>query len=266
MNKKVWWIIGVLVLLIMQKLIGAFSVNFFTAIDNILEIHPAVPPVLMWAIYGLFVGAIAGSLVIWAKYKLAFKWNFLAIGVFIVVTYLLFILSSPLSTAQGHQSVNKPAAMIKVSAAHSLPDYKQYNYKAENLIDQDGNTAWMYMRDKSNPETVWYVFTKPDLVEFTNPEVTGLQLKNGYSKNHDKWRSYNRLKDFTVYHNRKLVYSGTAADKYNIVEDIVFNQQIPVNEGDTISVFINSVYRGSNKKADITAISEMVPLVNYQKR
>lgn len=266
MNKKVWLIIGVLVILIMQKLIGAFSVNFFTVIDRLLEIHPAIPPFLMWGILGLFVGAIVGSLVIWAKYKLAFKWNLLSIGALIFLLLVLFIISAPLSTVQAHMEDHTASAMVKVSATNSLPDYKQYHYSADNLIDKDGNTAWMYMQDKINLESVHYVFTKPDLIEYTNPQVTGLQLKNGYSKNKDKWKSYNRLKDFTVYHNNKLVYSGTAADQYNIVEDIVFTQQVPVNPGDTISVRINSVYRGNNRKADITAISEMVPLVSYQRR
>lgn len=266
MNRKVWLIIGGLVVLIMQKPIGALSVNFFTVVDRLLAIHQAIPPFIMWGILGVFVGAIAGSLVIWAKYKLAFKWNLLSIGAFLFLLLILFILSAPLSTAQAHIEDHTARAMVKVSAANSLPDYKQYHYSADNLIDQDGSTAWMYIQDKTNLESVRYVFTKPDLIEFTNPQVTGLQVKNGYSKNKEKWKSYNRLKDFTVYHNHKLVYTGTAADKYNIVEDIVFNEQIAVNEGDTITVRINSVYRGNNRKADITAITEMVPLVSYQRR
>ena len=266
MNRKVWLIIGVAILLIIQKPIGALSVNFFTVTDHLLAVHTAIPPFLMWGILGLFLGAIVGSLVIWAKYKLAFKWNLLSIGAFLFLLLILFVLSAPLSTAKGRIEDHTASAMVKVSATNSLPDYKHYHYSADNLIDQDGSTAWMYAQHKTTEESVRYVFRKPDSVEFTNPQVTGLQLKNGYSKNKDKWKSYNRLKGFTVYHNNKLVYTGTAADKYNIVEDIVFTQQVPVNEGDTISVRINSVYRGNNRKADITAITEMVPLVSYQRR
>lgn len=264
--KVVGLIVGIVVLFMLRHLIGAVSVNFFTAVDHILEIHRSLSPVLMWGILGLFMGAIAGSLVMWQKYKLAMKWNFISIGVFVLFILVLAALSSPLGTKKGVASLqdHTAASMVQVTATSALPDYKQYHYKAENLIDKDLNTAWMYLPGKIGGESVRYIFEQDKMAGLTDLKLTGLQLRNGYSKSMAKWKSFNRIRGFTVYVNSTQVYSGAAVDKYNTEEDIVFNQS-PVNPGDTVTVYIHSVYRGNNRKADITAVTEMVPLISFQK-
>lgn len=267
MNRKAVLIIGFVVLILVHKPIGALCVNFFTIIDHILEIHPGISPFFMWGILGLLFGAIAGSLVMFKKYRLAFKWNLISIGFFLLVFGTLFAFSSPFGTKAGRAILEDDTAggLIEIRATSSIPDYNQYNYRPENLIDNDKGTAWMYVRNRDRVESVGYLFNSKKITELKEVEIRGLRIRNGYSKNREKWGNFNRVKDFTVYHNGKPVYSGTAADKFNIDEDIVFGQQIPVNLGDTIRVDMNTIYRGNNKKTDITAVTEMIPLVSIKK-
>lgn len=267
MNRKAVLIIGFVILIMANKPIGAFCVNFFTVIDHVLQIHPGISPFFMWGVSGLLFGAIAGSLVMFKKYRLAIKWNLVPVGFFVLVFGALFAFSSPFGTKASRAVLedDTAGALIEIRATSSIPDYNQYNYKPENLIDNDKGTAWMYIRNREQVESVGYIFNSKKINELNEVQIRGLRIKNGYSKNREKWGNFNRIKDFTVYHNSKPVYSGTAADKFNTDEDIVFGQQIPVSLGDTIRVDINTIYRGNNRKADITAVTEMVPLVSFKK-
>ena len=78
------------------QLVSAGAVNFFVWGDHILgsSSHPVLP----WVFVGLLAGAMTGSLVMWRKYRIHFKWCLLTIIPFFSVLTILHALSSPLQS------------------------------------------------------------------------------------------------------------------------------------------------------------------------
>lgn len=265
-KKKSYAILGIgffLFLALIHNLVGAFSINFFTTLDNTLKISEQISPIVMWGILGLLIGAVVGSLVIWKKYNLEFKWNFISIGVLTLFVFTLVATSSPLGRAvsAGVEQSAEATNLVEVSSDFSLPAYQNFTYDAANLLDPLSSTSWMFLHQDGRGESVNYVFTSEKVGETKNLKVNGIRVMNGFNKSHAKWNTFNRIKDFTVYHNGSTIYEGMAADLYNDNQTLKFNP-VDIKVGDTIRLRVNSVYR-INKKMDITAVSSMVPMILY---
>lgn len=78
------------------QVVSAGAINFFVWGDHILG--NSARPVIPWALVGLFAGAMTGSLVMWRKYRIHFKWCLLTIIPFFSVLTILHVLSSPLQS------------------------------------------------------------------------------------------------------------------------------------------------------------------------
>jgi hypothetical protein len=94
------WVLTVLFLFIMicfsYRIMAAGGLNLFVWGDHVLGVGSGNPPIVMWALAGLFLGAVTGSLVIWRKYHIKFQWCLLTIIPFLSVLSLLQVLSDPL--------------------------------------------------------------------------------------------------------------------------------------------------------------------------
>lgn len=263
-----FYMIGVIllfILLVLHNVIGALSINFFTVIDHLLKVYDSVSPIFMWGIMGILFGSVAGSFAVWKKYKLAFKWNLISIGSLILFIIVLIALSSPLEVFVSKSKIETSEAtdLIRVSSEWFLPSYKTHRYDASNLIDADRNTAWMFIHEDRREESVSYLFTNEKMNKLEHVKVNGIRLMNGFNKSHSKWNSFNRVREFAVYHNGKNVFEGTASDFYNLDETFDFSP-IELSSGDTVRINIKSVYQ-VNKKNKIAAVSKMIPTVTFNR-
>jgi len=252
------------VLLILQKTVGAFSINFFTIIDHLLNINDHVAPIFMWGVLGIFTGTIIGSLVVWKKYRLAFKWNYISFGALGLFILLLLMISSPMGIVSGlvYQQRDEAANLTEVSSESGLAAYKEYTYDAANLLDSVPGTAWIFVHEDQLGESVNFIFGGEKMLKVGSLNVNGIRIMNGFNKSHSKWNSFNRIRGFTVYKNGTKVYDGVAADLFNTDETIDF-EPVEAKAGDTIKIHVNSIYR-IKKTLDIAAVSKMVPMVTYR--
>ena len=261
------FIIGIIILLVfllLRDYIGALSINILTIIDHLLNLNARLSPILMWGIMGILLGAVAGSLTVWKKYKLAFKWNFISIGMLGLCLIVSISMSTPIGTAvvPGVFETKEATDLIEVSSDWSLPAYKTFTYDAANLADDDHSTAWMFFHDDQREESVSYLFPDNKMRKVRHVKVSGIRLMNGFNKSHAKWNSFNRVREFIVYQNGARVFEGIAADQYNSDETIDF-KPVEITAGDTIRVNIHSVYR-VKKDMGFTAVSKMIPMVTYK--
>jgi hypothetical protein len=94
------WVLTFIFLFIMTcfsyRILAAAGLNFFVWGDHVLGAGRGNPPILLWALAGLFLGAVAGSLVMWRKYHIKFQWCLGTLIPFLSVLVFLQVLSDPL--------------------------------------------------------------------------------------------------------------------------------------------------------------------------
>jgi hypothetical protein len=93
-------IAGLLMICFSYHLIAMVGLNFFVWGDHILGESRGERPVIMWAIAGVFLGAVVGSLVIWRKYHIKFQWCLATIIPFTFILVMLQSLSDPLQSVE----------------------------------------------------------------------------------------------------------------------------------------------------------------------
>jgi hypothetical protein len=72
-----------------HQIVAAGSLNFFVWGDHLLGADRGNPPVLMWALLGLGIGAVTGSLVVWRKYHVQFRWCLATLVPLLLILILL---------------------------------------------------------------------------------------------------------------------------------------------------------------------------------
>lgn len=77
------------------RLVGAAARNFFVWGDHILGSGHSPWPLVKWAAAGIPFGAVVGSIVIWKKYRIKFKWCLAPLIPFFLVVFCLHSLSGP---------------------------------------------------------------------------------------------------------------------------------------------------------------------------
>jgi len=94
------WIIwlGIMVYLF-REMLGMVSVGFVVFTDRLLNMSDSFNPVWMWAIFGLLLGAIYGSLVATRKFKLDGKINQLLIGTISITLVVAALVNKPLANS-----------------------------------------------------------------------------------------------------------------------------------------------------------------------
>jgi hypothetical protein len=108
-----------------NQVVSAGGLNFFVWGDHILGTGSGNPPILMWGITGLFFGAMAGSVVIWRKYHIKFRWCLATIIPFLSLLFLLQAISDPLQIITPRPIVTAPD-FLKVTPA-VIPKRKRQN-------------------------------------------------------------------------------------------------------------------------------------------
>lgn len=255
-------IIMLVLLFVFRKQLGITGINSFLFMDNLLHVNNEVQPAVMWAVFGLCIGAVYGSYTAWKKYRLSFKVNLIPIAVFLLLLVLLSAVSQPIQSSSLDASGRAADAygLVTVQASSRLPDYNNNSYSEANLLDRDDHTAWIENNAYSGlGEHIDFIFSHSGMGSSGRLKCTGFRIKNGYNKSEKTWRDHNRLKTFSVYHNNNLVSNLPAGDYFDRWEEIRM-KPLPVRSGDVISIYITSVYPGS-KISSQTAISELVPIV-----
>ncbi|SFF00488.1 hypothetical protein SAMN05518672_1149 [Chitinophaga sp. CF118] len=91
-KRKVWAAVIIILALIMIKPVSIFSVNFFLFFSKLFNTGGALPNQVLWAILGIFVGAIYGAWAARRKYNLDAKWVLYPVGgltLFILICLLI---------------------------------------------------------------------------------------------------------------------------------------------------------------------------------
>ncbi|MEJ7769536.1 MAG: hypothetical protein WKF89_17080, partial [Chitinophagaceae bacterium] len=264
------WLYGILggatIVYLFKRFFGIVSVKFFLFSDNLLRISEEIPPPVMWALLGSFIGLTAGCFIAWKKYKLDFKVNFIPIGIILVFLALLVAFNNPFETiASATERKNEYAyAYVSINVSSSLPEFRNNTYSAANLVDLNDNTAWIDDGKRAGiGEQVDFTFERDKITSLQNISCIGFKIKNGYNKSQKTWEDNNRVRLLNVYHNNKMVERITASDLYKKWEEIAI-MPISVRPGDVISVHISSFYAG-NKMPAQTAITELVPRIEYER-
>ena len=235
--------------------------------DNLLQVSESFPPILMWFVLGAFIGLVYGSFVAWKKYRLDFKLNLIPIALLALFVFLLMSINHPLSSQTVMPEANSEPAhrFVSVYVNSQMPVYKNNSYGANNLIDMNDNTSWVENGNNAGVGgRIDFHFYETGMQHVRAVKCVGFRMKNGFCKSNKLWNEYNRVKLFYVYHKDNLIQSYTASDFYNQWENITI-KPLAIEPGDVISIRISSVYPGRKKSAK-TAISELVPVVEYRER
>jgi len=96
------WVLLLIVIVLMfcfsYRLVAMVGLNFFVWGDHLLGESNGNHPVALWAIAGVFLGAVVGSLVTWRKYHLKFQWCLATIIPFLFILFVLQALNDPLQS------------------------------------------------------------------------------------------------------------------------------------------------------------------------
>ena len=259
-------IVIIVVIVFLRKWISKLCVNFFIRVDNMLNADELISPIIMWGIFGLLMGATIGALVVTKKYRLKTIWRVPAFAILLAFMIMLLSLRKPLSDniSLTRYTYVSGANFVDVIASRTIPNYKNYNYGAQNLIDVNNKTSWMYVNANGKSETVNMIFSKEKNDHMESIELAAFHVVNGFVKDRTKWSNYNRVRDYTIYRNNEAIVSGTLLDEFKTNQQILFSN-LNINKGDTIKFKINSVYLGRRKNINITALTELYPFINYNK-
>jgi hypothetical protein len=267
-KSRVLYIIILLVIIYYFRVnLGIISINAFLFMDSLLQVSPGFPPVVMWFVLGALVGLVYGSFVAWKKYRLDYKLNLIPVALLGLFIFFLMMVNQPISSQPVVSEVNTELAhrFVTVSASSRMPDYKNNTYGENNLVDMNDNTSWVENGSYAGVGgRIEFNFQEMPMQPVRDLKCVGFRMKNGFCKSNKLWNDYNRVRMFYVYHKDNLVETQTAGDFYNQWENIAI-KPLAVEAGDVISIRISSVYPGRRKSAK-TAITELVPVVEYRER
>ncbi len=255
-----WTFLCLVIIVIFRRVLGVMSINTFMFLDNLLFTSDGMAAFIMWAIVGLLVGAIAGAVVAFKKYKLTY--SSVLIPVFILLFFLgiMYLVNQPINhetTSLERKTINANP-YVTVSAKGTLPDYKNISYSPINLLDYNDNTAWICADDDSRE--INFVFLS-SVASMSHVQCVAFRIKNGYGKTKKIYNNHNRVQRFSVYNNNNLIGTYPVYDYYDSWQDVAITPVI-IKESDVISVRIEATYAG-NKYADQTAITELFPILEY---
>jgi hypothetical protein len=266
-SRIIYWIILLIIIYVFRVQLGILSINSFLFLDNLLQLSADFPPILMWFVLGAFIGLVYGGFVAWKKYRLDFKLTLVPVVLLVLFVFLMMSINQPVSSQQAMSPVNTGMAhrFVTVSASSHMPDYKNNSYGANNLVDMNDNTSWVENGNFAGTgDRIEFNFYETGMQQVRDVRCVGFRMKNGFCKSSKLWNEYNRVRMFYVYHKDNLVETLTAGDQYNQWENITI-KPLEVEAGDVISIRIGTVYPGRRKSAR-TAISELVPVVEYRER
>ncbi len=255
-----------------RELLGGVGSVIFVFGDKLLG-PSSLSPVILWSVFGLFMGACAGSFVAYRKFRLA-----PVVMAVPLAALLLFCFSASL-LKDGHRAlpageefdlsdkdkIIKSAGIglwASVSASSQLADAGEESFSADNLLDHKRTTSWIENAGGSGiNETITFHFLEKAMKKVSEMQCVGLRIRNGAQKSSGVWKKNNRLKDFSISHSGGRVIYLQAKDLKDEAEEIRFESPVIIKPGDRLIVSIISVYHGTST-ANMTAISELAPIVD----
>ena len=148
---------------------------------------------------------------------------------------------------------------VSVKTSSTLAKEGIRDYKASNMLDSAGATAWSEGVEGSGVGE-WIEFTITRIYNIGN----SWQISNGYNRSKDLWQANNRIKKMKVLVNDQLVgyvmlANAAAFQEFNIAP--FWLKDLPeFKKGTKIKFVIEEVYKGT--KSDDTLISYFVPTGN----
>lgn len=189
------WIIwfGILVYLF-REILGMMSVRFVVFTDRLLNMSDSFSPVLMWALLGLLLGAIYGSLVATRRFKLDGKINQALIGTICLILVVTGLVNRPLAnsliattepesvkvdSSARVQTLEKQEPQKQKAKANNEPLVHQQEVPLEKVQKTDGESSIREIKEVGGP------------VKVINDTGSDLDLYiSVYSNDTDSWRDY----------------------------------------------------------------------------
>ncbi len=189
------WIIwfGILVYLF-REILGFISVRFIVFTDRLLNMSDSFSPVLMWALLGLLLGAIYGSLVATRRYKLDGKINQALIGTISFILVVTAFVNRPL--ANSLIAATEPESVKVDSSAQVQAEEKQQTQKQKARVDRaptvsQQEQAPKRVENRASESSIREVKEMGGPVKVINDTGSDLDLYiSVYSNDTDSWKDY----------------------------------------------------------------------------
>jgi hypothetical protein len=134
-------VVVLVLLLAFYRAVGAAAYNFFVWGDHLLSAYGG-NPVVLWALPGLAIGAVTGSLAMWKKYHIRFGWCLVTILPFLLAMTLLQVLSAPLQAIAPRPLVDAAdTAKMRPDSTVTTIKHKKRRFPVKKQIVADTGTA-----------------------------------------------------------------------------------------------------------------------------
>jgi len=158
--------------------------NSFFFLDNLLAIT-LFNPVVMWGVFGLFIGSMVGIIIAVKKFKLNYNLVFYPLTLVILFLSLLGFINKP---AEFYGNYNPPLKLNNITAEPIEPSVPKNFYSLKTMVNV-----------RTGPTTF-------DSIIFTLQKGTEVELvkKGFYNKNRNEWFKI-KYKDQEGYVNSKFL-------------------------------------------------------------
>ncbi|MES3016765.1 MAG: hypothetical protein V4721_03255 [Bacteroidota bacterium] len=188
------WIIwfGIMVYMF-REMLGMLSVRFVVFTDRLLNISDSLNPVLMWAVLGLLLGAIYGSLIATRKLKLDAQINKVLIGTIGFIVFIMTLVNRPLANSL---IVTTEPDTVQVDSSAPVQTEKPQQPQEQKAIVNDLPTPSQPVEspkvEKASSEpSIREIKEKGGPVKVFNETGSALDLYiSVYSNNTDSWKDY----------------------------------------------------------------------------
>ncbi|TAD83681.1 MAG: hypothetical protein EAY75_14570 [Bacteroidetes bacterium] len=270
---------AVIMMFLFVESLAPVALHFFQYGDKLFAASATGPSaVIAWSVLGVLLGLITGTLVAIKKYKLNWQLMFYPVGLLAAVAGIFSFINKPserlneidaATYTPTKKKVSVPRAdaypFVSISASSLAASYKAFSFEPSNLIDGNDNTAWIEGgADEGIGERIVFLFDKGNIDDYSEFECTGYKIKNGVSVSAKSLQEFNRVSSFRIILNAQSIevsYPNVTGIDPGEWEEISFSRPLKIRSGDRLSFKIENVEYGKNK--DKTAVSEIVPIVEY---
>lgn len=177
-----------------REMLGMMSVRFVVFTDRLLSISESFNPVIMWALLGLVLGAIYGSLVATRKFKLDGKINQVLVGTVSFILVVTALVNRPL--ANSLIATAEPESVQVDSSAQVQAEEKQQPQEQKAKVDKSSTASQQEFPREKVPKTgtessIRAVKEMGGPVKVINDTGSDLDLYiSVYSNETDSWKDY----------------------------------------------------------------------------
>ena len=216
-----------------------------------------------YALLGLGLGAAAGAVAAWHRFRL--NKLVLVVAGLVAATSLAFVLvgntahfAPPPASVTYYETADNQGqcpACATITASSTRPDAVPDRYAAANLLDKDPATAWI----SATPRPMLrLLLTLP-----ADQRLIGLRLRNGYAKSRGTYASFGRVRIGRVRLNGAPEASYALPDAPD--QDLFIPLALPTGTiSATLTFQVSEAYAGENHPEEV-ALSALVPVIELVK-